>query len=786
MTASPKPLRQWLCVAAGALPLALATAQAASQEPFKKQILPLLEDACFDCHGEGKKKGGFALDQFSSLETHLKDTKHWFAIWKNLQTQIMPPPEKPPLSPDKRKQLLQWIETDVFRLDPKNPDPGRVTVRRLNREEYRNTVRDLLGVDYNTHEQFPADDTGYGFDTIGDVLSISPLLTEKYLEAAKTIVDSLDFAGRIPTATLPGTQILGPDKSGNARWLPFTKEHRTTAEHRVERAGRYQVKVQMGLHWAPDPSDNTAQATLYFHGKELATQALSWGAQRQWEMQAEVDFPAGPNELEIVLSPGKPHSANQKPLALDVSKVEFHGPMDGSVLEYSAQYSRLFTDGPPQADPQSRTLYRQKILARLATRAFRRPVDAATLGRLTRVAEAGERNDAGRFESGIAHALCAILVSPRFLFRAEIQPEPNNPGKAVLIDEFALASRLSYFLWSSLPDEGLLRLAAEGKLRKNLRPQVDRMLADTRSQRFVSNFVGQWLQTRDVANLNLDVFRVLGEQKGAQFHKPRSAMKDETELFFAHVLRENRPAVELLKADYTFLDEALAEFYGVPGVKGPEMRKVELPADSPRKAGVLTHAGVLLVTSNPTRTSPVKRGLFILENLLGSPAPPAPPNVPDLEKTRKKADAAAPIRELMEIHRKEPLCASCHSRMDPLGLALETFNAAGGFRPLENGRPIQTAGRLITGESFGDANQLAQVLATDRKEDFHRCLAEKLLTYALGRGLEYYDTVTVNRMLAGFGNEQSTLKALLYQVIESAPFQKRRGDGAPLVATKSP
>jgi hypothetical protein len=786
MRSAPHALKYCLSIAVSALGVTLDSAQAASEDQFKNQILPLLEDSCFDCHGEGKKKGGFALDQFSSLETHLKDTTHWFAIWKNLQTQIMPPPEKPPLGPDKRKQLLQWIEKAVFRLDPKNPDPGRVTVRRLNREEYRNTVRDLLGVEYNTHEQFPADDTGYGFDTIGDVLSISPLLTEKYLEAAKTIVDSLDFAGRIPTATLPGTQILGPNKSGNARWIPFTKEYRATAEHRVERAGRYRVKVKMGLHWAPDPSDNTAQATLYFQGKELATQALSWGKQRQWELQAEVDFPEGPHAFEIVVSPGKPPSEKQKPLALDVSQMDFQGPMDGSVLEYSAQYSRVFVDGPPPSDPDARTRYRKKILTRLATQAFRRPVDAATLGRLLRVAEAGERNDAGRFESGIAHALCAILVSPRFLFRAEIQPEPNNPGKAVPVDEFALASRLSYFFWSSLPDEELLRLAGEGKLRKNLRPQVDRMLADGRSQRFVSNFVGQWLQTRDVANLNLDVFRVLGEQKGAQFHKPRSAMKDETELFFAHVLRENRPAVELLKADYTFLNEALAEFYGVPGVKGPEMRKVELPADSPRKAGVLTHGSVLLVTSNPTRTSPVKRGLFILENLLGSPAPPAPPNVPDLEKTRKKANAAAPIRELMEIHRKEPLCASCHSRMDPLGLALETFNAAGGFRPQENGHPIQTAGRLITGENFGDANQLAQVLATDRREDFHRCLAEKLLTYALGRGLEYYDTVTVNRMLAGFKNEQSTLRALIYQVIESAPFQKRRGDGAPLVAAKKP
>ena len=408
-------------------------------------------------------------------------------------------------------------------------------------------------------------------------------------------------------------------------------------------------------------------------------------------------------------------------------------------------------------------------------------MDEKTLTRLGAIATEARRLPGTSFERSIASALTAILASPRFLFRAEIQPEPNNPGKIVPVDEFALASRLSYFLWSSLPDDELSELARTGQLRANLRAQVDRLLADQRAERFVENFVGQWLQTRDVEGVNIDARRFLGTRDNgvaSKIFSPRlrRAMREETEMLFAYLIAENRSALELLTADYTFLNETLARFYGIDGVSGTEMRKVSLAADSHRRAGVLTHGSTLVVTSNPTRTSPVKRGLFLLENILGTPAPPAPPDVPALEQSRRDS-AHLTMRELMAVHREAPLCAGCHARMDPLGLALENYTPLGNYRADERGQPIDTAGRLITGEKFKDVTELAQVLATSRRDDFYHCLSEKMLTYAIGRGLEYYDTVTVEQIVAGLKKDQGALRSLIYGVVESAPFQKRRGDG---------
>jgi hypothetical protein len=373
-----------------------------------------------------------------------------------------------------------------------------------------------------------------------------------------------------------------------------------------------------------------------------------------------------------------------------------------------------------------------------------------------------------------------VLVSPRFLFRAEVQPEPNNPGKVVPLDEFALASRLSYFLWSSAPDQELFELARAGKLRENLRPQVDRMLADEKSERFVRSFVGQWLQTRDVQTVSIDPRRILGYRSrtdiGRLFNdRVRRSMREETELLFAHLVQENRSVLDLLTADYTFLNESLARFYGIDDVEGDEMRKVELPEDSHR-SGILTHASFLIVTSNPTRTSPVKRGLFVLDNLLGLPAPPPPPDVPPLERTRTRGSGLT-MREAMARHREDPLCASCHARMDPLGLALEEFNALGMWREEEYGKPIDTAGQLVTGESFQNTRELARVIASDRRRDFYRCLTEKMLTYALGRGVEYYDSPTIERIVDELDKDSGKMRTLVYGVVESAPFQKRRGDG---------
>jgi hypothetical protein len=414
-------------------------------------------------------------------------------------------------------------------------------------------------------------------------------------------------------------------------------------------------------------------------------------------------------------------------------------------------------------------------------------VNDATVERLAELAHHVEVGPNGSFERGIGHALTAIVASPRFIFRAEAQPEPNNPAKVVPIDEFALASRLSYFLWSTAPDDELYNLARKGELRANLRAQVDRMLKDQKIDRFVENFVGQWLQTRDVEGLSVDARRFLKMRRREDAeeifnHRVRRAMRQETEMLFAYLLKENRSSLEMLSADYTFLNEELAKFYGIEDVKGNQMQKVTLPPDSPRRAGILSHGSMLLVTSNPTRTSPVKRGLFLLDNILGTPAPPAPPDVPELESA-KKAGENLTMREMMEVHRADPLCASCHARMDPLGLALESFTGLGQYRAEEDGKPIVTEGQLITGEKFNNVVELAQVLATSRSDDFQRCLTEKLLIYALGRGLEFYDTPTVSKIVQQMKKDGGAMHSLIYGIVESAPFQKRRGDGAHITAS---
>lgn len=627
------------------LGLMLVSATTADAEELTQaQIDAIATNYCYDCHGYGGDEGGLALDTLLESSDQTAHREAWLAVWKNLRAQAMPPSQEAQPSAEERQQFIRWIEKDVFKIDPAKPDPGRVTVRRLNREEYRNTIRDMLGVNFNVNEAFPADDTGYGFDTIGDVLSLSPLLVEKYLEAAQTIVVDA---------------------------VPTDRGHKN--------------------------------------------------------------------------------------------------------------YKQIFVDGPPSDDPQQRREYAQKILRQLADRAFRRPVDEPTLERLVDLAMYTDELPELEFEHSIRQALSAILASPRFLFRAEIQVDPNDPGQIVPIDDFALASRLSYFLWSSLPDEELYRLAKEGTLRSQLHEQVQRMLKDDRSKRFVSNFIGQWLQTRDVETLNVDARRVLGipasEANKIFSRDVRRAMREETEMFFAHLLRENGSVRDLLYSDYTFLNEPLAKFYGIEGVKGREMRKVSLPADSPR-GSLLTQGSFLLVTSNPTRTSPVKRGVFLLENVLAAPAPPPPPDVPLLEEVKRdNKKKKLTMREMMVIHRENPACATCHERMDPLGLALENFNAIGQWRETEDGQPIEAAGQLVTGESFDNVKELAKILANERRQDFYRCLTEKMFIYAIGRGVEYYDAPTIDQISEKLEQSDGAIHSLVLGIVDSPAFQMRRGDG---------
>jgi hypothetical protein len=757
-------------------------AAAASAAEFKKDIQPLLENYCSDCHMDGSKKGDLSLDEYQSMEAHMQDHKLWSAVWKMLRADMMPPFKKPQPKPEERQRIISWIEGEVFKVDSENPDPGRVTIRRLNREEYRNTIRDLLGVEFDVTDAFPTDDTGYGFDTIGDVLSLSPLLMEKYMAAAQEIVaKAVDTSeARVPVLRIAAEQFRS--KTGKtARQLSFSEPAFVEHAAEIHHGGPYQFKVELSVQGSEEATIHSADLVVRVNEKEVERRHLSWDNQKSISITEEVALKQGPNLLSFEMVPRTAPLEDEGQLHAAIEQVSLKGPTDGTHREFPKDYYRVFFDGPPPTGAKARRDYAAKILRHFLERGYRRPVDEPTLRRLVNLAMQVWQQPGMSFEQGIGHSLTAILASPRFIFRSEIQPEPDNPSRIVPLDDYALVSRLSYFLWSSLPDDTLFALAREKKLRASLHEQVDRMLKDPKGARFVRNFVGQWLQTRDVESVNIDARRVLGirrsEEADRVFNRGiRAAMREETEMLFAHLLAEDRSVDELLTADYTFVNERLARFYGIEGVEGNQMRKVSLPADSHR-GGILTHGSFLVVSSNPTRTSPVKRGLFVLENILGTPPPPPPPDVPELEEIKRERGGSLTMRQMMEIHREKPLCASCHARMDPIGLALENFNAIGKFRDQENGQPIDTAGRLITGERFQTVQELSEILATSRKKDFYRCLSEKLLTYALGRGVEYYDSPTIGKIVDQLEKDGGNVRSLIYGIVDSTPFQYRRGDG---------
>lgn len=754
---------------------------------FAKEIEPILIKYCFDCHGDGMDKGDFALDDYTKLEEHLGDLPLWLTVWENTRTQIMPPSEKKQPTSEERARLIEWIETAVFKLDPADPDPGRVTVRRLNRREYENTIQDVFGHRFNTNEAFPPDDTGYGFDNIGDVLSISPLLMEKYVAAAREIVGEIVHTSGpiIPTHYVGADQFVSVQKR-KANWIPFDRPEAFEKKIHTDHPGEYRIQLEYRINGAENDTDNTARLIIRVNGEEVGKKFLAWGDTQTVRMIAKAPFVKGENKIELELQSVAAAGEDQKKLNLQIQNARFHGPLDGSHRVFPSEYQRIFVDGPPTEECEA---YFRKLVQHWGLRLWRRPLEKRDEDRF--VALAGDLNGENQqFEKGFAMALTAMLASPKFLFRYEVQTEPDNPTKTVPIDEFALASRLSYFLWQSAPDQQLLDLAAKGELRKNLRAQVDRMIADGKSQRFVRSFTGQWLQTRDLDLINIDprrILRIRDSKEAEQFYnyRTREAMRRETEMMFSHVLRENRSVLEFLTADYTFVNEDLAKTYGIEGVKGRDMRKIDLPADSPR-GGILGQGTFLVITSNPTRTSPVKRGLFVLENLLATPAPPAPEEVPTVEEQLKiKENKGLTMRQLMEVHRKDKLCASCHARFDPIGVALENYNAIGMWRDEENGKPIEAGGKLITGEPFANAKELAKVLASERRADFYRCLTEKILTYAIGRGVEFYDAPTIDAIAAALEKDGGKMSTLLYGIVESAPFQKRRGDGNRLAATAS-
>ncbi|MGV3774083.1 MAG: DUF1592 domain-containing protein [Verrucomicrobiales bacterium] len=729
---------------------------------------PLIQKYCYECHGEGARKGKIDLEEMLVPANLQKQEREWEKAWKITRHEFMPPLGAEAPSPQERKAITDWIAGKVFKVDFEKPDPGCVTIRRLNRMEYEHSVHDLFGYNFAAEQNYssdgagavlrlrdrlPPDDTAFGFDNIGDFQSVSPALLEKYFDIAEFVVSRL--VQENPSE--PETNLSSRIKAAKGTTNNITT-HTVTFE--TQTPGEYRVDVQFTLGgW--QEYGGAYNFALNLNSNKLSEELIEIGGYKRFRYTNTVSLSPGKHSLDFTTDPRKPDfKGNTNHLELR-PKIALIGPLGQDHAEYSEAHRRIFSRGPAPGDADGRRDYARTILERLATRAFRRPVDPETLNGLTKIALANSS-----FERGIAQSLTAILTSPKFFFRAETQPQPDDPAAIHPIDEYALASRLSYLLWLSLPDEELMALAAEGKLRSNLRDQVKRMLADQKSERFFEDYPGQWLRTRNVLMTAIS--------RANDLDPVRGAMKRETEMLFEHIAREDRDLIELITADYTFVNKQLASFYGLKGVEGHEFRKVSLSPES-KRGGILTHGSFLVASSNPNRTSPVKRGLFVLENLLATEPPPPPPDIPALDDALVGGVTPKTVREQLAIHRENKSCASCHAHFDPIGVVLENYDLIGRWRDKENGEPIEASEKAITGETLSGIDDLRNFFARS-KDKFYRGATEKLLTYALGRGLEPFDSVTVDKIAAAVAADGGKFSTLLYGVIESPAFQTRRGD----------
>ncbi|MFT5494949.1 MAG: hypothetical protein ACI9TH_000340, partial [Kiritimatiellia bacterium] len=739
---------------------------------YAKDAEPLLVQFCYDCHGDDSDKGGVALDGYADTATLLSDHATWKLVRENLVTGKMPPEDKAQPSDAERKQLIAWIDQGVFQIDPRNPDPGRVTIRRLNRQEYNNTIRDLVGVHFQPANDFPADDSGYGFDNIGDVLTLSPLLVEKYLRAAEQVLEKA-LVTDVPKPGLvriSAKQMSGGNRDGeDLRCLP--SEGEITFNHEFEKAGEYLVIIKA---FASQAGPETAKMRLEIDGKNREEFFVRATTDAREVYEKKLELAEGRRKIGVEFL-NDYYKENEGDRNLYVEYVAIEGPI-GEALDRKLPetHKRIIFKEP---DAGADLTHAREIITRFASRAYRRPVTEVELNRLlpfVRMAMA----EGESWEAGIKLALQAVLVSPQFLFRGEVQPNPDNPEEITLISEYDLASRLSYFIWSSMPDETLYRLAEQNQLRANLGREVRRMLDNPKSRALAENFAGQWLRVRDIRLVKPD------PEYFTDFDDAlREAMLEETMLFFTSIQRENRSLLDFLTADYTFVNDRLARHYGIEGVDSRFFQRVHL--DTQRRSGVLTHASVLTLTSHATRTSPVNRGVWVLDSILGTPPPPPPPDVPSLETVKAGSEGETLTnREMLELHRGEGICANCHRRMDPIGFAMEHYDAVGVWRLLADGVPVEPAGQLDSGETFSGFAGLRDILADQKKDLFIRNVTRKMLTYALGRGLEVYDEAAVENITSKLPERDYRFADLVFGVVQSVPFQKRRGDRrAPPLAT---
>jgi hypothetical protein len=634
------------------------------------------------------------------------------------------------------------------------------------------------------------------------------MLLEKYLNAAKQIVSQAvpEVSRVMAEQVLEGKNFKSLNPTNTPPVLPtgalalsYYEQGSVSNRLQVVHPGKYEVLLNIAAaeRYVDNIFDyNKCVLVFKVDGKEIFRREFTREGAKPFTFRFEQEWKPGAHDFVVEVQPVTPGREQVRALTLRLNSVTVRGPFDKEHYVKPKNYDRFFPKTVP-ADEEARRRYAKELLKNFAELAYRAPVEQATAERLAALAESIYSQPKETFESGVRQAMIAVLASPRFLYREERLDTASAKDRYPLIDEFSLATRLSYFLWSTMPDAELFSLARSGQLRQQLPSQVKRMLKDPRAEEFVRNFSGQWLQARDIETVQIEARAVRsrelgtnrpagGPGEGRQFRRVeldaelRKSMRKETELYFGHIVKEDRSVLELIDSNYTFLNERLAGHYGLTnlGVTGPELRKVVLPEGSPR-GGVLTHGTVLVVTSNPTRTSPVKRGMFVLENILGTPPPPPPPNIPSLEEVSKdQKEKTLSLRETLEMHRNSPSCMGCHSRMDPLGLAMENFNAMGAWREQELGLPIDSAGKLVSGESFATIQELKKILATKHAIRVYETITEKLLTYALGRGLDYYDVETIDHIAERLEKENGRFSAALVGVIESAAFQRSRRGGA--------
>jgi hypothetical protein len=751
----------------------------------------LLSQYCVTCHSQRLKTAGLVLEGMDAAKIPA-DSEVWEKVIRKLRTGAMPPPGLPRPSTTAVQQFVSSIEIKLDRSAQASPYVGRPLLHRMNRAEYANAIRDLLALDVDASALLPPDDSAYGFDNVSDVLGVSPSLQERYLSAAASISAlavgdphvkpaSATFRIRqdlsqnhhiegLPLGTMGGI-LVHYDFPLEGEYVFQAKLYRTNLNIMRGLEFPHQVEFAVGgqrIHLA-NIGGNMDLASLF----EKPTET---GDAVDARLRVRVNVKAGPQNVTAAFLEGP---QVQRPERLQpfersstdnfdwsgwphIQTLSITGPFHPTGPGNTPSRRRIFVCRPGKTAGEMPCA--RSILAALARKAYRQPVSDADLTRILSFYESGRRD--GGFEAGIELALERILASPKFVLRAEKDPVDATPGSVFRVTDLDLASRLSFFLWSSIPDEELLTLASAGKLHDpaTLQQQTLRMLRDPKSQALVANFAGQWLHLRNVRNVlpNSDEFPDFDDNL-------RQAFQHETELFFESILKEDRSALDLLTADYTFLNERLARHYGIPGIYGSQFRRVTLKDDFRR--GLLGQGSILAVTSHAERTSPVVRGKWILENILGMPVPPPPPDVP-LLRENKDRDKPLTMREQMAEHRANAVCASCHKTMDPIGLALENFDAVGAWRSREAGGVIDVSGELADGTKVNGVIDLRNSIVS-RPQMFAGTLAEKLLIYALGRGLDYRDMPSVRGIVRDAAQKDYRMSSLILGVIRSTPFQMR-------------